>query len=215
MFTVSYGATPQLQRNVWKKRWVPNGNKNNLPSRFRFADDENCSDFMLLFCIGRPRNVQSFKTHVLSYWAIFCQLDLLFFHVRVAVAVVVCLRSQISGRRGFESRRCMNFFQASFVQFLWLQLTCEDRVLCPFFDTYSISCRRLMIEKIATHLADFSPRLQSNTRALYQVILYRALKWIACSLCRFFPSVTFLVLFCVLLHQWEILPHKTVLGCCI
>ena len=27
----------------------------------------------------------------------------------------------------------------------------------------------MMIEKIATHLADFSPRLQSNTRALYQV----------------------------------------------
>lgn len=25
-----------------------------------------------------------------------------------------------------------------------------------------------MIEKIATHLADFSPRLYSNTRALYQ-----------------------------------------------
>lgn len=29
-------------------------------------------------------------------------------------------------------------------------------------------CRRMMIEKIAAHLADFSPRLQSNTRALYQ-----------------------------------------------
>lgn len=28
--------------------------------------------------------------------------------------------------------------------------------------------RRMMIEKIAAHLADFSPRLQSNTRALYQ-----------------------------------------------
>lgn len=28
--------------------------------------------------------------------------------------------------------------------------------------------RRTMIEKIASHLADFSPRLQSNTRALYQ-----------------------------------------------
>ncbi|XP_029442930.1 LOW QUALITY PROTEIN: dnaJ homolog subfamily C member 13 [Rhinatrema bivittatum] len=28
--------------------------------------------------------------------------------------------------------------------------------------------RRLMIEKIAAHLADFTPRLQSNTRALYQ-----------------------------------------------
>lgn len=29
-------------------------------------------------------------------------------------------------------------------------------------------CRRVMIEKIASHIADFSPRLQSNTRALYQ-----------------------------------------------
>lgn len=31
-----------------------------------------------------------------------------------------------------------------------------------------VSFRRLMIEKIASHLADFTPRLQSNTRALYQ-----------------------------------------------
>jgi len=31
--------------------------------------------------------------------------------------------------------------------------------------------RRMMIEKIASHLADFSPRLRSNTRALYQVVL--------------------------------------------
>ena len=30
------------------------------------------------------------------------------------------------------------------------------------------NCRRLMIEKIAAHLADFTPRLQSNTGALYQ-----------------------------------------------
>ncbi|MGH0124511.1 UNVERIFIED_CONTAM: hypothetical protein FKN15_018998 [Acipenser sinensis] len=40
------------------------------------------------------------------------------------------------------------------------------------FDTpeaiWSSEMRRLMIEKIAAHLADFSPRLQSNTRALYQ-----------------------------------------------
>lgn len=40
------------------------------------------------------------------------------------------------------------------------------------FDTpeaiWNSEMRRLMIEKIATHLADFSPRLQSNTRALYQ-----------------------------------------------
>ncbi|XP_005092836.1 dnaJ homolog subfamily C member 13 isoform X2 [Aplysia californica] len=40
------------------------------------------------------------------------------------------------------------------------------------FDTpeaiWNSEMRRMMIEKIAAHLADFSPRLQSNTRALYQ-----------------------------------------------
>ncbi|XP_059801619.1 dnaJ homolog subfamily C member 13 isoform X4 [Hypanus sabinus] len=40
------------------------------------------------------------------------------------------------------------------------------------FDTpeaiWSNEMRRLTIEKIAAHLADFTPRLQSNTRALYQ-----------------------------------------------
>jgi len=40
------------------------------------------------------------------------------------------------------------------------------------FDTpeaiWSGEMRRLMMEKIATHVADFSPRLRSNTRALYQ-----------------------------------------------
>ena len=30
------------------------------------------------------------------------------------------------------------------------------------------SFRRLMIEKVAVHIADFTPRLQSNTRATYQ-----------------------------------------------
>lgn len=36
-------------------------------------------------------------------------------------------------------------------------------------DVVDFVCRRrLMIEKIAAHVADFSPRLQSNTRALYQ-----------------------------------------------
>lgn len=40
------------------------------------------------------------------------------------------------------------------------------------FDTpeaiWNAEMRRLMIEKIATHIADYSPRLRSNTRALYQ-----------------------------------------------
>lgn len=29
-------------------------------------------------------------------------------------------------------------------------------------------CRRMMIEKIAVHIADFSPRLRSNTKSTYQ-----------------------------------------------
>ncbi|TRY98042.1 hypothetical protein DNTS_004430 [Danionella cerebrum] len=40
------------------------------------------------------------------------------------------------------------------------------------FDTpeaiWSCEMRRLMIEKLAAHLSDFSPRLQSNTRAIFQ-----------------------------------------------
>ena len=40
------------------------------------------------------------------------------------------------------------------------------------FDTpeaiWNAEMRRLMIEKIATHIADYSPRLRSNTRAIYQ-----------------------------------------------
>ncbi|KAK2171868.1 hypothetical protein NP493_1017g02052 [Ridgeia piscesae] len=40
------------------------------------------------------------------------------------------------------------------------------------FDTpeaiWSMEMRRMMIERIASHLGDFTPRLQSNTRALYQ-----------------------------------------------
>ena len=53
------------------------------------------------------------------------------------------------------------------------------------FDTpeaiWNREMRRMMIEKIASHIADFSPRLQSNTRALYQycpmpVIIYPQLE---------------------------------------
>ena len=44
-----------------------------MPSRFRFADDANCGDFTLLFCIGRVRNVQSFKTYVLRYCSAGCR----------------------------------------------------------------------------------------------------------------------------------------------
>lgn len=41
------------------------------------------------------------------------------------------------------------------------------------FDTpeaiWSSEMRQMMIQKIAAHIADFSPRLLSNTRATYQV----------------------------------------------
>ncbi len=41
------------------------------------------------------------------------------------------------------------------------------------FDTpeaiWSSEMRQLMIQKIAAHIADFTPRLLSNTRATYQV----------------------------------------------
>ena len=53
------------------------------------------------------------------------------------------------------------------------------------FDTpeaiWNREMRRMMIEKIVAHVADFTPRLQSNTRALYQycpipVIIYPQLE---------------------------------------
>ncbi len=44
------------------------------------------------------------------------------------------------------------------------------------FDTpeaiWSSEMRQLMIQKIAAHIADFTPRLLSNTRATYQVSGY-------------------------------------------
>ena len=63
-FTVSCSATTQLQHNTFKQRWVPNGNKNNLPSRFPLADDANFCDSTLLFCRGRLWNEHSFKRHI-------------------------------------------------------------------------------------------------------------------------------------------------------
>lgn len=41
-------------------------------------------------------------------------------------------------------------------------------ILVVYTSASSPPPRRMMIEKIAAHLADFSPRLYSNTRALYQ-----------------------------------------------
>jgi len=43
------------------------------------------------------------------------------------------------------------------------------------FDTpeaiWNTEMRKFMIQKIAYHLADYTPRLKSNVRALYQVIM--------------------------------------------
>ena len=53
------------------------------------------------------------------------------------------------------------------------------------FDTpeaiWNNEMRRIMIEKIAAHIADYSPRLQSNTRSIYQycpipIIIYPQLE---------------------------------------
>lgn len=49
------------------------------------------------------------------------------------------------------------------------------------FDTpeaiWNSEMRRLMMEKLAVHLADFSPRLRSNTRALYQYLAIPAIRF--------------------------------------
>ena len=86
-----YGATPQLRQNVSEKRWVPDGNLNNLPSWFQFSShDAIFCDLTLLFCRGKLRNVQKIKKHVLSYFSaheIFC-------FVRFAV----CSRSLLADR---------------------------------------------------------------------------------------------------------------------
>ena len=52
VFIVSYSATPLFQHSVWQQRRVEMGNLDN---------------FTLLFCRGRLRNEQSFKTHALRY----------------------------------------------------------------------------------------------------------------------------------------------------
>jgi hypothetical protein len=46
----------------------------------------------------------------------------------------------------------------------WLK--CTEHSNCLIF--INLHCRRMLIEKVAAHIAEFSPRLRSNTRALYQ-----------------------------------------------
>ena len=74
VFLVKNGATPLLKHKVCKQCWVQNGILDNLSPGFPFSDHENFGDFTSS-CRGRLRNVQSFKTYVLSYFSshqIFC-----------------------------------------------------------------------------------------------------------------------------------------------
>ena len=50
MFTVSYGAPPQLQLNAYEQPLVRKGNLKNLPSGSPLT--ENFGDFTTLFCSG-------------------------------------------------------------------------------------------------------------------------------------------------------------------
>ena len=75
MINSPYGAASWPQHRIWERRWVPNGNVDNLPSRLLFSDHANFDDFTLLFCWGRLRNVHTLKTHEPSYCSahyIFC-----------------------------------------------------------------------------------------------------------------------------------------------
>ena len=88
MSNVFYGTTPhdQLQHKVCGQCWGPNGNLIDLPSDFLFPDHANFGDFTLLFCRGQLRIVHwNASTQLLFYPS-----NLLFCHVFVAVAVVVC-----------------------------------------------------------------------------------------------------------------------------
>ena len=68
MFIISYSDESYPQHHVWERRWVPNGNLNNLSSGFPFSDHENSDGFTLLFRRERPRNVHSFKALTLNYF---------------------------------------------------------------------------------------------------------------------------------------------------
>lgn len=59
------------------------------------------------------------------------------------------------------------YFLGLFSSFGGISAIRKEAVKLPEF-TFDLCFRRMMIEKIAAHIADFSPRLQSNTRALYQ-----------------------------------------------
>ena len=82
VFTVSYGV-------ITYKRSFAFQMEIKIICRRRFGSQTTqiicCGDFTLLFCIGRLRNVQSFKTHVPSFFS--ANQIFWFFHVLVAVVV--------------------------------------------------------------------------------------------------------------------------------
>ena len=49
-----------------------------------------------------------------------------------------------------------------------MRYTCILYVYVLFYQPFAFVDRRMMIEKIAAHIAEFTPRLHSNTRATYQ-----------------------------------------------
>ena len=62
-----------------------------------------------------------------------------------------------------EKDRQQHFLLFTSIVYSEFYIYINSRVVSYFY------FRRLMIEKIATHISDFTPRLHSNVKALYQV----------------------------------------------
>ena len=60
------------------------------------------------------------------------------------------------------------WFMCGCGQWTWLRFILYVGVVNGHVLYINTFFRRLMIEKVAVHIADFTPRLQSNTRATYQ-----------------------------------------------
>ena len=87
MFTVYYGATPQLQQNLCEQRSVSKVNFINMPLQFPFADD-----FFFSFHVAvLPEDGQEmFKGLERSSWAIVLTIRSIVLQRPHATAFVVC-----------------------------------------------------------------------------------------------------------------------------
>ena len=96
VITIPYGAASQPQHSLWERRWVPNGNLDNLPSRFPFSDHAQFWWFHVVILQRTAKKCTQFENARIEL--LFCSLDLLFCHVLVAVVVtvVVCYRSVLT-----------------------------------------------------------------------------------------------------------------------